>query len=49
MCHPHPNGNVTDVRKVEVGSVLYLQVEAEGDREHDEQEVDGVHDGGAKR
>jgi hypothetical protein len=35
---------------VEVGSVLYLKVEAEGDREHDEQEVDGVHDdGGAKR
>jgi hypothetical protein len=49
VCHPHRTGNVTDVAKVEVGSVLYLQVEAKGDREHNEQEVDGVHDGAELR
>jgi phosphoribosylformylglycinamidine (FGAM) synthase PurS component len=46
--HPHRSGNVTNVAKVEVGRVFYLQVEAEDDREHDKQEVEGVHGGGAK-
>jgi phosphoribosylformylglycinamidine (FGAM) synthase PurS component len=49
VCHPHRSGNVTNVAKVEVGCVFYLQVEAEDDREHGKQEVDGVHGGGAKR
>jgi hypothetical protein len=49
VCHPHRSGNVTDVAKVEVESVLYLQVEAKDNREHGEQEVEGVRGGGAKR
>jgi phosphoribosylformylglycinamidine (FGAM) synthase PurS component len=48
VCQPHCSGDVTNVAKVEVGRVFYLQVEAEDDREHGEQEVEGVHGGGAK-
>jgi phosphoribosylformylglycinamidine (FGAM) synthase PurS component len=46
--HPHRSGDVTNVAKVEVGRVFYLQVEAEDDREHGEQEVERVHGDGAK-
>jgi phosphoribosylformylglycinamidine (FGAM) synthase PurS component len=49
VCHSYRTRNVTNVAKVEVGRVLYLKIEAEGDGEHDEQEVDGVHDVGAKK
>jgi phosphoribosylformylglycinamidine (FGAM) synthase PurS component len=48
MCHAHRSSDVTNVAKVEVERIFYLQVEAEDDREHDEQEVEGVHGGGAK-
>jgi hypothetical protein len=49
VCHSYRARNVDDVAKVEVGRVLYLEIETEGNGEHDEQEVCGVHDVGAKR
>jgi hypothetical protein len=48
MGHPYRASNVADVAKVEVGSILYLKVETEGNGEQDEQEVDGVRDVGTK-
>jgi phosphoribosylformylglycinamidine (FGAM) synthase PurS component len=46
--HAHRSAYVTNVAKVEVGRIFYLQVEAEDNREHGEQEVEGVHNDGAK-
>jgi hypothetical protein len=46
--HPHLVGHVSYVTEVEVGRVLYLQVETEVDGEHDEHEVKGIHDDGTK-
>jgi hypothetical protein len=48
MGHPYRARNVADVAKVEVGGVLYLKIETEGNGEQDEQEMDGVHDVGTK-
>jgi phosphoribosylformylglycinamidine (FGAM) synthase PurS component len=48
MGNAHRSGDVTNVAKVEVGRVFYLQVEAEDNQEHGEQEVEGVHSDGAK-
>jgi hypothetical protein len=48
MGHAHRSGDVTNVAKLEVVRVFYLQVEAEDNQEHGKQEVEGVHGDGAK-
>jgi hypothetical protein len=47
--HSYRARNVANGAKVEVGHVLYLKIETEGNGEHDKQEMDGIHDVGAKR
>jgi phosphoribosylformylglycinamidine (FGAM) synthase PurS component len=48
MGHAHRSNDVTNVAKLEVVRVFYLQVEAEDNQEHGKQEVEGVHGDGAK-
>jgi phosphoribosylformylglycinamidine (FGAM) synthase PurS component len=48
MGHAHRSSYVPNVAKVKVGHVFYLQVEAENNREHGEQELEGVNGDGAK-
>jgi hypothetical protein len=44
MGHTYRARNVADGVKVEVGRVLYLKIETEGNGEQDKQKMDGVHD-----